>query len=323
MDIYAAYAMVDLAFGPRWRLIGGLRVEKAEQAVHTIDNRVPNAQPVDARLRNTDPAPGVNLVYALTSRQNLRFSYSRTVSRPDFRELSPFDFNNVLGGFVTQGNPSLKRATISNYDARWEWFAGGNQVIAASLFAKTFNDPIEQTVLPANDLRQTFVNAEGARNIGVELEFRRSLASFSRRLREFAVSSNFSTVVSNIDIKAEDASLLTSKSRPLLGQSRYVANAMAEWNRPKWFSTARFYANYVSRRITDVGTFGVPDIYQEANTFLDFAYQFSFAERSRWALKFEAENLANNEYLWTQGGITQRSYRLGRTFQLGINYRIF
>ena len=219
MNIFAGYAMVDLSLGSRLRVEGGLRVEDADQRVSTYDNRVPNAKPVLAGLQNRDPAPAVNVIYSLTKRHNLRVSYSRTVSRPDFRELSPFDFNNVLGGFVTAGNPNLKRATINNYDARWEWFPGGNQLVAASVFAKTFADPIEQTIVPSNDLRQTFVNAKGARNVGIELEFRRSLASFTPRLREFGVSANFTFVDSNIDIRPEDATIITSKSRPLLGQS--------------------------------------------------------------------------------------------------------
>ena len=323
MNIYAGYAMVDLNLGKRWRLVGGLRIEDAEQIVTTIDNRIPNAKPVNATLQNRDPAPALNAIYALSAKQNLRFSYSRTVSRPDFRELSPFDFNNVLGGFVVAGNPNLKRALINNYDARWEAFPGGNQVFAASFFVKTFTDPIEQTIVPSNDLRQTFVNAKGARNLGIELEFRRSLATFTPRLKEFAASANFTFVDSNIDIKPEDATIVTSQSRPLLGQSRYIANAVLQWQRPRWHSDAKFYANYVSRRISDVGTFRIPDIYQEANTFLDFVYQYTIGERSKWGLRFEAENLADNDYRWTQGKFVQRDYHLGRTFQVGVSYSFF
>jgi hypothetical protein len=107
--------------------------------------------------------------------------------------------------------------------------------------------------------------------------------------------------------------------RPLVGQSRYIVNAITEWIRPRWRSQARFDANYVSRRLSDVGTFGVPDIYQEGNTFLDFVYQYSLSEGGTWVLKFSAENLADNHFRWTQGDILQRSYRLGRTFGLGLN----
>jgi outer membrane receptor protein involved in Fe transport len=323
MNIYAGYGMVDLGLGAKWRIVGGIRIESADQIVRTIDNLIPNAQPVTASLQNTDPAPSVNVIYALSARQNLRFSYSRTLSRPDFRELSPFDFNDVLGGFVTQGNPRLKRATINNLDARWERFLTGNQVMAVSVFAKNFNHPIEQTILPSNDLRQTFVNAQGARNIGFELEYRRSLASLTPKLRAFGVSSNFTFVDSKVDINPADATLLTSQSRPLLGQSRYICNVITEWLNPRWHSDARFYVNYVSRRISDVGTFGLPDIYQEANTFLDFIYRYSPGETSKWSLRFEAENLGNNRYRWTQGDILQRQYQLGRTFQAGVSYTFF
>jgi TonB-dependent receptor len=288
-----------------------------------VDNLVVDAIPVRATLRNTDPAPGINAIYALTPHQNLRASYSRTLSRPDFRELSPFDFANTLGGFITAGNPNLRRAAINNYDARWEWFTGGNQVVAASFFAKTFTDPIERVIVPSNDLRQTFVNAKGARNFGVELEFRRSLRFLGSKLREFGVSSNFTFVDSNIDLRPEDAAILTSKSRPLLGQSRYIGNAILEWRRPKWRSDARFFTNYVSRRLSDVGTFRLPDIYQEGNVFLDFSYDYSVDEKGKWKIRFEAENLADNDYRWTQGNIVQRDYHLGRTFQIGLNYSIF
>lgn len=323
MDIYAGYSMLELGLGSRWRFIGGIRVEDAQIVVNSLDPLVPNPQGVEARLINRDPVGGLNAIYALTPRQNLRFSYSRTVSRPDFRELSPFDFNNVYGGFVTQGNPNIVRATVNNWDARWEWFLGGNQLLAASFFTKDFTDPIEVTILPSNDLRQTYVNAKGAINRGFELEARWGLGRFAPALRELAVQGNFTFVDSDIRIREQDAALLTSQERPLLGQSRYIANVITEWTRPKWRSLLRFDANYVSRRLSDVGTFGVPDIYQEGNTFLDLSYQYSFTEDGKWTLKFTGENLANNHYLWRQGDIVQRSYRIGRTFSIGMGVTIF
>jgi outer membrane receptor protein involved in Fe transport len=210
MDIYAGYAMLDLALGPRWRFTGGVRIEGSKQEVITIDNVVPGSVPVVASLENTDPIPVINVIYALNGSQNVRVSYSRTVSRPDFRELSPFDFNDVLGGYITEGYAELKRALINNYDLRWEHFSTGNQLIAASFFAKTFTDPIEQIVRQTNDLRQTFRNADGARNIGFELEFRRALGSFSQRLNDFSVSSNFTFVDSTVDINPDDAGILTT-----------------------------------------------------------------------------------------------------------------
>ncbi|MBI4892898.1 MAG: TonB-dependent receptor [Acidobacteria bacterium] len=323
MDIYAGYAMLDVNLGPRWRVVGGLRMEDADIRVNTIDPLVPGAKPQTASLVNRDPMPAATAIYALTPRQNLRASWAHTVSRPDFRELSPFDFNNVYGGFVTQGNPNLMRATVNNTDARWEWFPGGNQLLAASFFIKSFRNPIEVTILPANDLRQTYVNAKGARNVGFELESRTELRKFSSKLRDFGVQGNFTFVDSNIEIRPEDASLLTSHSRPLLGQSRYIANFITDWRKARWRSDARFDLNFVSRRISDVGTFGLPDIYQEGNIFLDFSYQYALTEDAKYVVRFTGENLGDNRYQWTQGAFTQRSYYVGRTLSVGLTVSIF
>jgi outer membrane receptor protein involved in Fe transport len=323
MDIYAGYAMVDMNLGPRWRVTGGVRVEDADINVVTLDPLIPNAKPQTASLVNRDPMPGVNVTYMLTPRQNLRAGYSRTVSRPDFRELSPFDFNNVYGGFVTQGNPNLVRAKVQNTDFRWEWFPGGNRLLAASFFHKDFDNPIEVTILPSNDLRQTFINAAGARNIGFEIEGRTTLSVLSPRLREWFVGGNYTFVDSNIRIRPQDSILLTSRNRPLIGTSRHIFNVLTEWKKPRWRSESRLDFNYVGRRVTDVGTFGVPDIYQEPLTLVDFSYRFYLDESGKYSIRFTGENLADNHYHWTQGEFTQRSFRLGRTFTVGLSVNIF
>lgn len=323
MDVYGGYAMVDLALGGRWRLVGGIRVEDATIRVETVDPLIPGAVPSIASLVNRDPLPSVNAIYALSPRQNLRFGYGRTLSRPDFRELSPFDFTNVLGGFNTVGNPNLRRAQIDNFDARWEWFPGGDQVIAASFFFKDFTDPIEVTIQPTTDLRQSFVNAAGARNYGIELEFRRNLSFIHPRLRSFGLQSNFTFVDSHVEIPDDQALLLTTRNRALLGQSRFIYNVISDWARPQWRSSVRFSANSVSRRITDVGSVGLPDIYQERNVFLDFVYQFDLREDGKLSLRFTAENLLDNRYRWTQGDFVHRAFRLGRTYSFGTSFSVF
>jgi outer membrane receptor protein involved in Fe transport len=324
MDIYGGYALVDLALGRKWRMIGGLRIEDAGIRVVTVNPLVPGSRPTTANLVNRDPLPAVNVIYQLTSKQNLRFGYARTVNRPDFRELSPFEFTNVVGGYSTVGNPNLLRAKITNYDARWEWFLGGNEILAASYFYKDFTDPIEQIYRPtASELRQSFLNVNGAQNQGVELEFRQNLRRYSMKLAPFAVQANFTFVDSSVVIPVDDFPQLTSRNRPLVGQSRYIINAIAEWAKPSWRSNARFYVNSVSRRLTDVGTFGLPDVYQERMVLLDAVYELSLTESRRWTLRFSAENLSNNEYRSTQADFLVRGFKIGRTFTVGTSFSIF
>lgn len=324
MDIYGGFALLDLAVGGKWRFVGGIRVEDANIRVTTIDPLIAGGIPSIAELVNRDPLPSINAIYALTRRQNLRFGYGRTVNRPDFRELSPFEFTNVVGGFSTVGNPNLQRATIDNFDARWEWFLGGNQLIAASYFYKRFTDPIEQIYRPtASELRQSFLNVAGANNQGIELEFRKNLGFLANRLAPFAIQSNFTFVDSDVVIPTDRFPQLTSRERPLVGQSRYIYNVVAEWAQPRLRSNARFYVNSVSRRITDVGTFALPDVYQERTVFLDAVYNLNLDETGKWLMRFSAENLGNNHYRFSQADILVRSFRIGRTFTVGMTYSFF
>jgi outer membrane receptor protein involved in Fe transport len=325
MDIHAGYGMLDVNLTPKLRVIGGVRVEDADIGVLTIDPFVPGGVPARASLVNRDALPGVNAIYALTSRQNLRAGYGRTLSRPDFRELSPFEFLNVLGGFSVAGNPRLQRSKIDNFDVRWEWFPGGDQVIAASYFYKRFTDPVEVFVTPTTaELLQGYFNAPRANNQGLELEFRRSLRFLGDRFKSFSTTANFTVVDSDVTL-GDDPFLraLTTRNRPLLGQSRFIYNFILDWAKPQWRSSSRFFVNSVSRRITSVGALTLPDIYQERNTFMDFVYQYEILEGGRWNLRFSAENLTDNTYRWTQGDILVRRYQMGRTFSIGTSFSFF
>ncbi|MFN9085336.1 MAG: hypothetical protein ACK5XD_10180, partial [Acidobacteriota bacterium] len=100
-------------------------------------------------------------------------------------------------------------------------------------------------------------------------------------------------------------------------------NVIAEWQRPSWRSNGRFYVNSVSRRITDVGTFQLPDIYQERNVLLDFVYEYTMSETGKWKLRFSGENLNNNIYRQTQSDFVVRRFQIGRTFTIGTSYTFF
>lgn len=322
-NIYGYYAMVDLSFAQRWRLITGLRVEDMDQDVTTFNPFNPDTGRQPSVFKRTNLLPAANVVYSLTPRQNVRFGFSKTVARPDFRELALFDFLDIVGGRQTVGNPELEQTTIDNFDVRWELFPGANHLLAASFFYKSFDKPIERTVLATVGLLTTFENADSARNYGFELEFRRNLEFISPTLSEWAVSSNFTFIDSNIDLSNVRDTVLTSRERALQGQSRYVTNGIVEWSRPRWRSTTRFFVNYFSSRITDVGSFGLPDVVQQGLTTLEFVYELRLREDGKWRMRFSAENLNNPQWRWLQGGEVFQSYRLGRTFEVGTSFDIF
>ena len=320
MSVYAGFAELDIALSQKWRLNGGIRVEDAELNVITLDPLNANARPVVSQLDDRDPLPALSVVYTLTPNQNLRLAWGRTVARPDFRELTPFEFTEIIGGFSTVGNPDLVRTAIDNLDFRWEWFSSGGQLVSASFFYKNFTNPIELVLEPGANQRRTWLNADGARNMGLELEFRRRLGAVHPGLREFFVTANFALVDSNIVIPGDAKTSITNRRRPLIGQSRYLLNAAVEWSRPRWRSSVRLFANYFSRRIAEVGSFGLDDTYEEGRTNLSLVYEYAIREDGAWRLQCSAENLTNADYLWTQGGQIRRLFSPGLTIKAGISF---
>ena len=316
-SVGAVYGMVDLPLAASARLVTGARVEQFSQQVETLD---PFAGTLDqqtgdvltASLDETNVFPSVNFVYAATAGQNVRIGYSQTVNRPEFREVSPFEFTDVVGGRAVVGNPNLRQSLIRNFDARWEWFPGAEEVVSASFFFKRFDDPIERIVEPTAQLRTSFTNADTARNAGVELELRALVG------RYFLVGANYTRVDSEVTLSPASRQVQTSLVRPLAGTSANLFNALFEVRGPGF--SGRLLWNYFDDRISDVGSLGLPDIIEKGRRSLDFVFS------KRWdpaSLKVALSNLTDQDYVYTQGadGPTQRSYNLGRSISFGVTWR--
>ncbi len=126
--------MVDMPVSAAWRLVTVLRVESSRQELRSFDPFALNSVPIVVVLDNTDFLPGVNLVRRLSDRSNLRAAYSRTLARPDFRELAPFEFTDFVGGRAVVGDTLLTRTVVDNFDLRWEIFPRLGELAAFSVF---------------------------------------------------------------------------------------------------------------------------------------------------------------------------------------------
>ena len=308
----AFYGMIDLPLSANLRLVGGARMESYRQVVDTYD---PFARDISdrpdvirAELDETNLFPALNLVYAVSPDQNIRFGVSQTVNRPEFRELAPFEFTDVVGGRATAGNPQLTQALIQNVDLRWEWFPAAEEVVSASIFYKNFDDPIERIVEPTAQLRTSYTNAQSAKNIGVELEARTHITS------AVLVGANYAFVDSEVQLNAQAGQVQTSLNRPLAGTSRSLINALVEVRGRGM--VGRLLWNFYDDRISDVGSLGLPDIIEQGRHALDLVFS------RRWDLasvKLALTNLTDASYVFSQGGETQRVFRLGRGFAFGVS----
>jgi hypothetical protein len=318
-DVNAGFAQADLGMG-KWRLIAGARFEDSNLEVLTLDRNNPELPTVETVLDSSDVLPAMSLVYSLTAQTNLRFSASQTLNRPEYRELAPFKYTHVVGGFAVTGNPELVQAEIRSFDARWEWFPEGGEVVAASVFFKDFDHPIESVVITGAELVESYENVESAENLGVELEFRRNLGILAEPLARFDLIANYTWVDSQVTI--DDAQTAgTNLERPLVGQPDNVLNLILEWTRPQSDTGVRLLYNYVDDKIAFAGFFGLPEVLEEARHSLDLSLQQGLGFLTDGlSLKFSLTNLLDEERRFSQGGQTYRLYQPGIGTSLSLSY---
>jgi len=312
----AGYGMLTLELGKSLELVSGARVEHSTVRVSSLSTA---GEPSLTTPSYTDVLPSLALNFRAGENTNLRLSATQTLSRPEYRELSPILFREVIGGDNVKGNPDLKRALIRNFDLRWEWYPRGGEVLSVALFAKKFTDPIERVYTGTSGTRViTYVNAKGADNYGVELEARKGLDALGAGLRPFTVFANATIMKSKIRIDP-DAGAVTNSERKMVGQAPYVLNAGLTWRHPSADASATLLFNRVGERISEAGETPLPDVIEQPRNVLDASVAFPlFGGLSGRA---DAKNLLDAPYRITQGGVVRDGYRAGRVFSIGFSWK--
>ncbi|NOT08390.1 MAG: TonB-dependent receptor [Gemmatimonadales bacterium] len=312
----AAYGMLTLELSHALELIAGARVERSDVRVAS---RSTAGEPSLATPSYTDVLPSLALNFRVGENVNLRLSGTQTLSRPEYRELSPILFREVIGGDNVKGNPDLQRALIRNLDLRWEWYPRGGEVVSVGIFAKQFSDPIERIYQGTSGTRIiTYVNARGADNYGVELEFRHGLDMLAKGLTPFTLFANATIMKSKIRLDA-DVGSITNAERKMVGQAPYVFNAGLTWKHPNASASATLLFNRVGERITEAGELPLPDIVERPRNVLDAS--IAFPVFGALNARMDAKNLLDAPYRLMQGVVIRDGYRSGRVFSIGFSWK--
>ncbi len=314
--ITAGYAMLEVPFGSRVRLIGGARVE---HAVIDVTTSLSNTSVFNSGLNNTDLLPALVLNVKTGDRSQLRASASQTLARPEYRELSPVQYLEVVGGQITRGNADLVRTLIQSYDVKYELFPNAGEVLSIGAFVKRFDRPIERIDLSTGGQPfVSFFNAAAANNVGIELEARKGLGGIADVLEPLALFSNVTLMRSDIEVGG-DASSNTNANRPMMGQAPWVVNAGATYTGRSSGASATLLWSAVGERIYSAGTIPFPDVYEQPRHLVDLSVRLPLGDR--WTWRMDARNLLDAPFRLTQGPVTRESYRLGRSASLGVQWR--
>lgn len=334
-DSYTAEQRLDayyLAFDASWRSFRvnlGMRQEDMFQAVTTVRPFIPNATPEIGLLEESDRLPAGTFTWAYSDAAQLRLAYSKTLSRPDIREQTRANFVDPQLDIRVEGNPDLVQAQIESLDLRWEYYFNPTESISVALFRKDFTSPIELVSVPASGNLLQIRNADSATNQGVELDAYKSLdqlngrswmPKFLTRLpwQDVFIGANYAWIESEIDLGANQG-IQTNATRPLQGQSPYVANLSLAYLDPEGAHEATLLYNVSGARITQVGVSGLPDVYEQPFGQLDFTLR-SRLPWDGWSARLRLRNLLDPEVSFTQGGEPYRRARKGREIAISVQW---
>ncbi len=333
-NVYAAYIMNELPLSDKFKAIYGLRMEKAENYFTGVNNLQTEIYMDSLVLDELDFLPSLNLVYNLNDDSNLRFSASRSVARPTFKEKSLIQLQDRITGRTFLGNINLTDTKINNLDIRWENFFNSGEMFSVSGFYKQMINPIEIVVFDPTDPSsfqpksqvvyedengvEIFEDTE-ANVYGIEFELRKSLGFIG--LYDFNFMSNITLVHSSII----DGN---GRERALQGQSPFILNTVLNYrNDSGWEANLNY--NFQGKRIS-VAARGddapVTDLYEMPYHLLNLKLSKSFDE-NKWGLSFTVDNLLDSQRQkeWQFEGVNAEIFERfspGRTFSMNLRYRI-
>ena len=335
--IGGAYAMVTFK-SKLGELNAGFRAEHTNQ-IYTMLQHFRNMGQTGEQSY-WDYLPSASLKWTPTKKMNVRLSYYRSINRPGFYEIVPYQ---IMGEeYQEKGNPNLKRARIDNIDLRWEWFPSNTEQVLAGVFYKYLKDPIEQVFVTSDgkigsgtDAYYMPDNLGNAKNMGFEIDV-------IKYIRHFGIKANYTYTYSKITTSKREYKVGSAEyksgvtqSRPLVNQAPHTANISLLYKDTENGWNAQLASSFTGAKLALVSPFKDADQWDKAMFGLDLSAEKQF--KNGFSIFFKANNLldakrerylktVNESNLQYAGQKSDKTiigtYKYGRTFLLGVRYKL-
>lgn len=264
--------------------------------------------------------PALTLTYELAENMQVRIGFSETVSRPQFREMSPVLFVNFETDRFERGFAELTSAEIENIDLRYEYYFGFDEFLTISYFEKSFINPIEQVLeAAATDSYVSYRNAASATLEGAEFEFQKQFGELISGY-DFFGKVNYTYTDSNAVTNPEYITLSSYDDRPLVGQPDDIFNLQFGFYGA---DDSRFSVVYndVGNRIRELGVDTIPNVMEDLPAQLDVVYNRTYeALDGTLDITLKLRNLLEDPYEALQGNEVFESYSTASSISLGVKY---
>jgi TonB-dependent receptor len=311
-DIAAGYAMTDFRLGTGVRILGGLRYEHTSNDYTGYDVEFDDeGDYVETRpLTNSSSygqlLPMVHFTYSFAERTNLRAAVTRTLARPDYYDLVPYNIVLREDNEIERGNPDIQPTVAWNVDLMAEHFFESVGLVSGGLFYKQLDDFIyffttrEEIDGDIWEITQPR-NGESATLRGVELALQGQMQFLPEPLDGLGLYANYTFTDS-------EATFPGARASSLPGQSKHVGNLALSYEKGGF--NGRISVNYHGKFIDEAGETAADDIYYDNHVQLDLSVsQGIFGDKAQ--IFFQALNLTNEPlryYIGTEDRVLQEEY---------------
>ena len=317
--ISAWYYMADLPLCSFVNVIGGTRYETTTLSVIndpekdakwvTTDengNRLyTDLLPGDADVSfdQADVLPSLGFVLKPFRKVTMRSSYSETVARPTFKELTPIQQQEFLGDDIFIGNSKLQMSALKNYDLRIDYMPYNGGLLSASWFYKDIEGPIEYVQDLVNAFSYTTpLNFPKGRLRGFEIETRQQMGYFWDAMKSISLGGNATLIDSEVTLPESerkhlaDAGVKTT-TRDMMNAPEYLYNVYIMYDYERLATqVGLFYTVKGDTLVTGAGNRNgnyVPDVYATEYGTLNLSVSKKIGKH--FDLTFKARNLLNPE----------------------------
>lgn len=341
LEIHAGYLQtrIEPLFGLTVDL--GVRYEDAVQFANPVpvfENQA--ILGASTLLENDYWLPAGTITYEISDDIQARISASKTIARPQFRELLFQTYYDPESNRQFNGNPSLIDSELTNFEGRLEYYLGRGQKLSIAGFYKDLKNPIEAfSSFSDNEQITGFANAPQAELYGAEFELNYgfsltdwggwfetkqllAVANYTYTKSEIKVGANDTTTVFPFGPRA--ASDFFRDGVPLTGQSDHIFNVQLGLEDEDILEQFTVLVNYASERVTSRGPADRPDIVEDPGLTVDFVARRELPLFGQpFELKFEARNIFGRDNFEFQSNGTNRieinSYEVGRSFSFSVS----
>lgn len=341
LEIQAGYLQGRFEPGAGLTIDLGVRYEDATQRVDPVEVfAVPLNSASSTFLANDYWLPAATVTWEITDSLQARFNASKTIARPQFRELIFQTYFDPETNRQFNGNPSLVDSRLTNAEARLEYYYGRGNRVSLAGFYKDIDNPIEVfSSFSDNDQISGFANAPKATLYGAEFEAQATIPTMDWggwfENKQIIAVANYTFTKSELKVSATDiarvfpfadqpATNFFRNGVPLTGQSDHIANLQLGLENQDTLQQFTLLMSYASERVTSRGTAALPDIVENPGLKVDFVYRQAVPLFGReYELKAEARNIFGRDNFEYQSNGTNRieinTYEVGQSFALSVS----